>query len=83
MAKYFLIVSVLFLLATGCEDGTDGDTTGQLPVAFTARTGDEETTRAGVTDNTNLASMGVFACYTGQNDWSASSNPGFMYTAGE
>lgn len=80
MAKYLLILSALFLLATGCEDGADDDTAGLLPVAFTASTGDGETTRAGVTDNTNLASIGVFAYYTEQSDlMPASAKPDFMY----
>lgn len=80
MPKYLLILSLLLCLATGCERGTEDDVTEQMPVAFTACTDGEEATRAGVITNGNLASMGVFASYTGQGNWSASSSkPDFMY----
>lgn len=80
MPKYLLILSLLLCLTTGCERGTEDDVTEQMPVAFTACTDGEEATRAGVITNGNLASMGVFASYTGQGNWSASSSkPDFMY----
>lgn len=80
MPKYLLILSFLLCLATGCERGAEDDMAGRTPVAFTARTDGEEATRAGVITNDNLASMGVFASYTGQNDLQpTSSKPDFMY----
>ena len=80
MPKYPLLLSFLLVFATGCERGEEDEMTEQTPVAFTARTGGEEATRAGVIDDSNLTSMGVFASYTGQGDWSeSSSKPDFMY----
>lgn len=80
MPKYLLILSLLLPLATGCEREADDDTAGQQPVVFTAHTGGEDATRAGVIDDSNLSSIGVFACYTGQSSWSEStSKSNFMY----
>lgn len=80
MPKYLLILSLLLPLATGCEREAGDDTAGQQPVVFTAHTGGEDATRAGVIDDSNLSSMGVFACYTGQSSWSEStSKSNFMY----
>lgn len=80
MPKYLLILSLLLPLATGCEREAGDDTAGQQPVVFTAHTGGEDATRAGVIDDSNLSSMGVFACYTGQSGWSEStSKSNFMY----
>lgn len=80
MPKYLLILSILLPLATGCEREAGDDTAGQQPVIFTAHTGGEDATRASVIDDNNLSSMGVFACYTGQSNWSEStSKSNFMY----
>lgn len=80
MPKYLLILSLLLPLAIGCEREAGDDTAGQQPVVFTAHTGGEDATRAGVIDDSNLSSIGVFACYTGQSGWSEStSKSNFMY----
>lgn len=81
MPKSPFILSLLLLLATGCEREVDGDMTEQTPVAFTARMDGEEATRAaGVIDNASLTSMGVFAGYSGQSNWDgAASTPNFMF----
>lgn len=79
MPKHLLILSLLLTLAVGCKREADDDMPGQTPVAFAARLDGEEATRAGVIDNDKLASMGVFASYTGQNDWTTSSTSNFMY----
>lgn len=79
MPKHLLILSLLLTLAVGCKREADDDMPGQTPVAFAARLDGEEATRAGVIDNDKLASMGVFASYTGQSDWTTSSTSNFMY----
>lgn len=79
MPKYPLILSLLLVFALGCEREAGEEE--QLPVIFGAAAGAEDETRAGgdVIDVGNLASMGVFASYTGQNDWSEDAAPDFMY----
>lgn len=78
MSKHLLILSTLLMLAVGCKRGADDDMPSQTPVAFTARLDGEEATRAEI-NTENLTSMGVFACYTGQSDWTESSTSNFMY----
>lgn len=79
MPKYPLILSLLLAFALGCEREAGEEE--QLPVIFGAAAGAEDETRAGggVIDVGNLASMGVFASYTGQDDWSGATAPNFMY----
>lgn len=79
MPKYPLILSLLLVFALGCEREAGEEE--QLPVIFGAPAGAEDETRAGggVIDDGNLASMGVFASYTGQDDWSGATAPNFMY----
>ncbi|MFV0583609.1 MAG: fimbrillin family protein [Parabacteroides gordonii] len=79
MPKYPLILSLLLVFALGCEREAGEEE--QLPVIFGAPAGAEDETRAGggVIDVGNLASMGVFASYTGQSDWSEDAAPNFMY----
>lgn len=79
MPKYPLILSLLLVFALGCEREAGEEE--QLPVIFGAAAGAEDETRAGggVIDVGNLASMGVFASYTGQDDWSGATAPNFMY----
>ena len=57
-------------------------TVGTLPISFDATTTDAQpdaTSRAGELTTSNLREMGVFASYTGTDNWNLTHTPNFMY----
>lgn len=69
----------LLLAACGAEDGVPGvPQAGDCPIGFST-TVEETVTRSNDSNTGNLLSMGIFAYYTGGNDWTTSDLPNFMY----
>lgn len=83
----FRLCTLLLLLATAsCGGGDDllpqppGDDGSPLPVGFSASVVAPADTRAsGELTTANITSMGVFAYYTGQSNWSTTNIPNFMW----
>lgn len=90
MKQIARIVPVLLLclagicLPAGCEKAEEAEsapspgTDPTAPVGFGTSVQHTET-RGEVITNANLASMGVFACYTGADDWTTAATPNYMY----
>lgn len=90
MKQIARIVPVLLLclagicLPAGCEKAEEAEsapspgTDPTAPVGFGTSVQHTET-RGEVITNANLASMGVFACYTGVDDWTTAATPNYMY----
>ena len=76
MDRHLLSAVLLLCIASACDKQADIGTSGQTPVAFSVS---PAATRAGALTDDNLSSMGVFAYYTGQDNWTTSAVPGFMY----
>ena len=78
-------IACLTLVAVISCDGNEGILSPQqpedgarVPVGFSTSVGEPTMSRALTTDN--LTSMGVFASYTGQDDWNATTSKlNFMY----
>lgn len=83
----FRLCALLLLLATASCGGSDdllpqppGDDGSPLPVGFSASVVAPADTRAsGELTTANITSMGVFAYYTGQSNWSTTNIPNFMW----
>lgn len=77
-------LSLATFVVAGCTGGLDGEeSTGKVPVDFATSVyttpGGASRTIVGELTTDNLTSMGVFAYYTGQNDWITTHKPDFMY----
>lgn len=69
----------LLLAACSAEDGVPGVAqAGDCPIGFST-TVEETVTRSNDLNTANLLSVGVFAYYTGGNNWTTSDLPNFMY----
>lgn len=75
--KYFTL-SLASLFFTGCGGTDDAELSPDTPVGFSASVADI-TRRSGETTTDNLTSLGIFACYTGKNDWAEVNVPNYMY----
>lgn len=74
-----IIALVLPLLAAcGTDDNTPDMPQGDRSIDFSTTVEDTQT-RSGALATGNLLSMGIFAYYTGNHDWSTSNTPNFMY----
>lgn len=90
MKQIARIVPVLLLslagvcLPAGCEKAEEAEsapspgTDHTAPVGFGTSVQHTET-RGEVITNANLASMGIFACYTGADNWTTAATPNYMY----
>ena len=75
------MLGTCLFFSAGCSSDLSGPEEEGAPIAFSARTDDGTATRSGTATTDNLTSMGVFACYTGQQKWiqTGSRTMNFMY----
>lgn len=69
---------LLLLAACGADGGAPDMPQAGLPIGFSTDVEGRQT-RSGELTAANLLSTGIFAYYTGSNDWTAADTPNFMY----
>lgn len=83
MKRHLLTAVFLLCMLSACEEQADIGAGGKTPVAFsvkeTERQAPADTRASGELTTANITSMGVFAYYTGQSNWSTSNIPNFMW----
>lgn len=75
------ILLAVYLLLGACsaeDDAPGGMREGDCPIGFSS-TVEETPTRGNDLTTGNILSMGVFAYYTGDKDWTTAHTPNFMY----